>query len=74
MATYTYKCTNEKCDLNTLADEPIILEVQQSMKDEPLTICPDCKKETLKKVIMSAGGGFRIGGKGVHKPTAHWGS
>ena len=74
MPTYTYICENEKCDLNTLAEEPIVLEVVQSMKDDPITTCPDCKQETLKKVILSAGGGFRIGGLGVHKPTAHWGS
>ena len=42
------------------------------MNDDALIACPDCKKETLKKVV-SSGGGFRIGGLGVHKPTAHWG-
>ena len=67
MATYTYKCTNEECDIHD-----ILFEVQQSMKDKPLTTCPDCKQETLKKLI-TGGGGFRIGGLGVHKPTAHWG-
>ena len=72
MPTYTYKCTNEECDLNTLHDEPILLEIKQSMKDDALTTCPDCKHETLKRVPQS-GGGFRIGGMGVHKPTAHWG-
>ncbi len=68
MSTYTYKCTNEECDIHD-----VLLEVEMSMKEPNLTTCPDCKKETLKKVIESAGGGFRIGGLGVHKPTAHWG-
>jgi len=67
MTTYTYKCTNEKCEIHD-----ILLEVQQSMHDDPLTTCPDCKQETLTKVITGSGG-FRIGGLGVHKPTAHWG-
>jgi len=65
--TYTYRCTNEKCEIHD-----VLLEVKQSMKDDTLTTCPDCKQETLKKVIGS-GGGFRIGGLGVHKPTTHWG-
>jgi len=26
-----------------------------------------------KKILITGGGGFRIGGLGVHKPTAHWG-
>lgn len=42
------------------------------MKDDAITICPDCKQGTLSRVI-TGGGGFRIGGLGVHKPTAHWG-
>jgi putative FmdB family regulatory protein len=55
-----------------MAGEPIYVEVVQSMKDDPITTCPDCEKETFKRVIVP-GGGFRIGGLGVHKPTAHWG-
>jgi len=67
MATYAYKCTNKECDIYD-----VLLEVKQSMKDDTLTICPDCKQETLERII-SGGGGFRIGGLGVHKPTTHWG-
>ena len=67
MATYTYKCDNEKCEIHD-----ILFEVEMSMKESNLTTCPECKKETLTKVI-SGGGGFRIGGLGVTKPTAHWG-
>ncbi len=67
MTTYVYICKNEKCDIHDIQ-----FEVNQSMKDNALTICPDCKKESLSKLI-NGGGGFRIGGIGVHKPTAHWG-
>jgi len=65
--TYTYKCNNEDCEVHNLE-----FEVRQKISDDPLTTCPECGKETLAKVITSAGG-FRIGGLGVHKPTAMWG-
>ena len=68
MVTYSYKCTNEKCEVHNLT-----WEVRQSMQDDLLTTCPECGEESLSKVI-SGGGGFRIGGLGVNKPTAHWGS
>lgn len=61
MATYDYKCTN--CD-NELID------VKQSIHDDALTTCPKCDMDTLQRIISIAGG-FRIGGSGVHKPTAH---
>lgn len=67
MATYRFKCTNEKCEVYDLPWEVVL-----SMKDNKLTTCPECKKETLLQVI-TGGGGFRIGGLGVNKPTAHWG-
>jgi len=64
MATYNLKCT--ECDEK--------FEVVQSMKAELPTDCVDCVekgiKGTLKQIISSAGGGFRIYGKGVHKPTS----
>ncbi len=59
MITYTYKCTD--CDH--------VFETQQRIVDDPLKECPECKKETLQKVIQTAGG-FRIGGRGVHRPTS----
>ena len=68
MSTFTYTCTNPKCIIHEKT-----FEVKQSMKDDALVSCTRCKKDTLKKVITSSGG-FRIGGLGVHKPTAHWGS
>ena len=61
MATYDYKCT--QCDSEQL-------DVKQSIHDDPLTICEACGDGTLQRII-SAAGGFRIGGVGVHKPTAH---
>ena len=69
MPTYTYRCTNEECDVYK---NDLRIEVRQSMKDEPLKTCPECKTDSLKKVITPSGG-FRIGGLGVYKPTAHWG-
>ena len=68
MATYTYRCNNEECEIHDIP-----FEVQQSMKDAKLTTCPDCEQETLQR-LLTPSGGFRIGGMGVHKPTAHWGS
>jgi len=62
MPTYTYKCS--ACEH--------VFEKKQKMTDTPIVKCPECKKNELQKVITPAGG-FRIGGLGVHKPTAHWG-
>ena len=45
MPTYEYKC--KKCSHR--------FEIFQSMKDEPLKICPDCKGE-LKRLIGSGAG------------------
>ena len=58
MPIYEYVC--EKCGHE--------LEIMQKMSDEPLVQCPECKKKKLKKKISA--GGFRIGGKGVYKPTS----
>ena len=67
MATYVYKCTSLECDIYNLE-----FDVEQSMKEDSLTECPDCHNKSLTKIIVPSGG-FRIGGMGVHKPTAHWG-
>ena len=61
MATYDYKCSNCGTEL---------LDVVQSIHDNPLTTCLNCNTESLQRIINNAGG-FRIGGTGVHKPTAH---
>jgi putative FmdB family regulatory protein len=41
MPIYTYRC--ESCGVQ--------FERHQSFQDEPLKICPECRKKTLKKVI-----------------------
>lgn len=41
MPVYTYRCEN--CGVQ--------FERQQSFNDEPLKICPECRRKTLKKVI-----------------------
>ncbi len=44
MPTYEYKCN--KCGLR--------FEKQQSMNDEPLSICPECKGEVQRQVSGEA--------------------
>ena len=66
MATYNFKCT--ECDEK--------FEVVQSMKADHPTDCPDCVEKDIKgtlKQVIGASGGFRIYGKGVHKPTSRMG-
>jgi putative FmdB family regulatory protein len=41
------------------------LEKLQKMSDEPLTLCPNCGEESLKKKISAAG--FRLSGKGWYE-------
>ncbi|MGE5373765.1 MAG: FmdB family zinc ribbon protein [Bacteroidota bacterium] len=41
MPVYTYRCEN--CGVQ--------FEKHQSFHDEPLKICPECRKKSLKKVI-----------------------
>ena len=45
MPTYHYICSNEECKHD--------LRVIRSMKDEVLTLCPQCKKESLGMVFYS---------------------
>ena len=56
MPTYEYQC--EACKH--------LLETFQSIKDDPLTTCPNCNSETMKRLI-SAGGGFTLKGGGWYK-------
>lgn len=63
MATYAYRCEN--CGTE--------FETTQSMKDDALTTCDQCGKDELKRIVQPAGG-FRIQGRGVHKPTSRYGS
>lgn len=55
MPTYDYKCEN-------CGNE---IEVFQSIKDAPITKCPKCGKDTLKKMI-SGGAGLIFKGSGFY--------
>jgi putative FmdB family regulatory protein len=55
MPTYEYKCS----DCNHT------FEIIQSMKEDPLKICPNCHKETLKKLV-SGGAGLIFKGSGFY--------
>lgn len=55
MPTYDYVCT--KCGHE--------LEVFQSMKDEPLKKCPQCKKPGLKR-LLGGGAGLIFKGSGFY--------
>lgn len=55
MPTYEYRCEN-------CGNE---IEVMQSMKDAPLTKCPKCDKDTLKKMV-SGGAGLIFKGSGFY--------
>ena len=55
MPIYEYKCA--ACDE--------ALEKLQKMSDAPLTKCPKCGEETLKKQISAAG--FRLKGTGWYE-------
>ena len=56
---YEYKCTG--CEKE--------FEAVQRMEDDPLTLCPFCNWDTVKRII-TGGNGFRIHGDGVYKPTS----
>lgn len=55
MPTYDYKCEN--CEHQ--------LEALQSMKDEPLKLCPKCNTEGLKRMI-GMGAGLIFKGSGFY--------
>jgi len=55
MPTYDYVCT--KCGHE--------LEIFQSMKDEPLKKCPQCKKPGLKR-LLGGGAGLIFKGSGLY--------
>ncbi|MDP8299975.1 MAG: zinc ribbon domain-containing protein [Candidatus Tantalella remota] len=56
MPTYEYKC--EKCGHK--------FEKFQSMSDDPVKKCPECKKEAVKRLI-STGAGLIFKGKGFYQ-------
>jgi len=55
MPTYNYLC--KKCEHQ--------FETKQSIKDDPLTDCPECNNSTLKRLIYG-GTGFILKGGGWH--------
>lgn len=55
MPTYEYKCDN--CDH--------LFEIYQSMKDDKLTKCPECGKDTLRRLI-GTGSGLIFKGSGFY--------
>lgn len=56
MPTYEYKC--RECGHT--------LEIFQSMNDDALTKCPECKKDTLKRLI-GTGAGIIFKGSGFYQ-------
>jgi len=56
MPNYEYEC--DKCQK--------IIEVFQSIKEEPLKQCPECKENTFKRII-SKQGAFLLIGSGWYK-------
>ncbi|MDB2647356.1 zinc ribbon domain-containing protein [Pseudomonadales bacterium] len=55
MPIYEYRCAD--CDHQ--------LEVVQKLSEEPIVSCPECKKDSLKKIISAAG--FRLKGDGWYE-------
>lgn len=55
MPIYEYRCGNCNHELETL----------QKVSDPPLTVCPACNEETLKKKVSAAG--FRLKGGGWYE-------
>lgn len=53
MPTYTYKCSS--CTHQ--------FDIRQSMSDDKLKECPECKKLDLEKII-TPGNGFQLKGNG----------
>ncbi|MDP4029558.1 MAG: zinc ribbon domain-containing protein [Gallionella sp.] len=54
MPIYTYGCSS--CGLQK--------DVLQKLSDAPLTVCPECGKETFTKQLTSAG--FQLKGSGYY--------
>lgn len=52
MPTYEYSCAN--CDTKH--------EIQQSMSDDTLTVCPSCGESTLRKLFNNVGVVFKGSG------------
>lgn len=59
MPIYTYRCEN--CGVQ--------FEIQQSFSEEPLTLCPECRRKALKKVFLPVGIVFK--GSGFYATDHH---
>lgn len=55
MPVYEYICTS--CEYNW--------EINQGVNDEKLTKCPECEKESAKRLISA--GSFQLKGQGWYK-------
>lgn len=55
MPIYEYQC--DKCEHK--------LEALQKMSDEPLKLCPECGKQSLRKLISAVA--FRLSGSGWYE-------
>lgn len=55
MPIYEYLCESCACDFEKL----------QKMSDPALTVCPECGKSSLKKLVSAAG--FRLKGSGWYE-------
>ncbi len=55
MPTYDYRC--QDCDY--------MFETMQNMSDDPLKTCPECEKDTLRRLI-GRGGGIIFKGSGFY--------
>ena len=45
MPTYVYECK--------VCTPPVLWELVQSMKDEPVKVCPHCGKDSAKRILQS---------------------
>ena len=52
MPTYQYRC--QKCNHN--------FEIEQRISEDPLQQCPDCRNNSLKRVIGNVGLAFNTSG------------
>lgn len=57
MPIYEYICDNKNCGAK--------LECLQKISDAALKICPECKEQTLRRLISAAG--FRLKGGGWYE-------
>ena len=55
MPIYEYRCAD--CDHQ--------LEVVQKLSEDPIVSCPECKNDSLKRIISAAG--FRLKGDGWYE-------